>query len=296
MDIQSESLKAKIAWARNAVGTAETAQTAIHCMDATSLSGSETKSDIETLTNNALTHQTASVCVYPQHVATASQIKSAHPQNGHNLHIATVINFPYGNKRTNSDEMATTETIAEDVSKAIANGATQIDIVFPYKEFLSEAVGAQKAEEFLNACRDASTGDTIMKVIVESAAYQNEDILRQACKIAVDSGTNSLKTSTGKHELGGATLEAAAILMDEANNAPNPVGVKISGGVKNNQDCAQYIALAKSIFGAESINPNKFRIGASANKILPDLLSAIQSPADQKNSADTAPEHGEPGY
>ncbi len=282
MDIQSKSLKTKIAWARNAIGTPETAREAMDCMDATSLSGAEHKSDIQKLTSNAMCNNLASVCIYPEHVATANAVKTAKKNNS--LRVATVIDFPHGNKQTGSENEATTETVAQDVTKAIASGATQIDIVFPYEEFLSQSKGEGMAQELLSTCREACGDDATMKVILETAAFNTESKLREACKISIAAGADCLKTSTGKHPNGGATLETAAILMDEAHKSKRDIGVKISGGVQNNNDCAQYIALARSVFGWDSIRPEKFRIGASANKLLPDLLSSLDPNYDAPNN------------
>lgn len=267
----SARLHQKIAWARNAPADRKSARLALDCLDLTSLKGDESNQDIWDLCDVAAANRLASICIYPDYVATAAQALKNRPEQ---VRIATVINFPHGDKRTLSAAAATPETTAEDVSKAIAAGATQIDVVLDYKSFQSGL--AYKAEDLLRAAREAC-GETPMKVILETASFKSHEHLERAAHLAVDCGADCLKTSTGKHTDGGATLEAAAILMHVAYNARDPVGCKISGGVKTTKDCAEYITLARSIGGWDAIRPDNFRFGASS--ILTELINTLRPAA-----------------
>lgn len=273
------SLIHKITRARQFAGNRQTANNTLGLIDLTSLSGDETDEKIKAMCEKAKTNNLASVCFYANHIALAKEQIGSAP-----VTIATVINFPFGNKASLSDEEATAETTARDVSKAIAMGANQIDIVLPFEEFQNGNV--EYATELLTACRAACPQDVRMKVILESAAFDSVKSLQEACKLAIDCGTDSLKTSTGKHEKGGATLEAAAVLLDQAHKATPNIGVKISGGVKTVDDCAQYIDLAKTICGRKYIRPETFRFGASS---LVDSLLSVTQP-DTKPTGNTPPE------
>jgi deoxyribose-phosphate aldolase len=263
LELKNKKLKKIVSEASEAKGDAVTSRAAMNCLDYTSLKGDETRDDITQFCVKADFNKVASVCIYPPYVSYAKD-----DLRNSAVRVATVINFPMGSERTLKDGVkATIETTAEDVSKAIASGANQVDIVFPYREFLAGDV--QYAQDVLEACSAANIDGVTMKVIIETAAFEKECDLRKACEMAVTCGTNSLKTSTGKHSAGGATLEAASVLFDVARKAGRPIAVKISGGVNTADDCAQYIALAQKL-GWTEIKPETFRIGAS--RVLDDLI------------------------
>lgn len=151
-------------------------------------------------------------------------------------------------------------------------GARQIDIVLSHENFRNGNV--LQAGEILEACREACTDGVTMKVILETASFENSKSLISACRLAIKYGADCLKTSTGKHPKGGATLEAAAILMDEAQRSNRPIGCKISGGI-NIENCAQYMALARAMAkNWHVIQPSLFRIGSSS--LLNDLLDVMR--------------------
>jgi deoxyribose-phosphate aldolase len=102
----------------------------------------------------------------------------------------------------------------------------------------------------------------VLKVIVESALWEGDDRLEEVCKIAVAQGADFLKTSTGMHASGGATLDSVARLAAVAATAGRPVGVKASGGIR---DTATALAM---------INAGATRIGASATASILEGLSA----------------------
>ena len=263
-------LQKMIDFAKNAQGTRETARQAMDCFDLTSLKGDETKDDILELCDIAEHNRLASVCIYPSHIdAAAKFLKDT------KVAIATVINFPTGTARTVTGEFATPDTTAEDIKRAVVLGAKQVDVVLPYVQF--NAGNAFQSHSFLQAARAACPKDVTFKVILETASFANEDMLRHACRLAIQRGADCLKTSTGKHPGGGATMQAAAILLEEAFKANRKVGCKITGGIKTNDECARYMTLARAIMGWNAIRPDTFRIGASS--LLEDLIRALGSRA-----------------
>lgn len=206
-------LKQAVEFAKRAPESRRTARLAMDCLDLTSLTGEETRGDILNLCDMAHYNQLASVCIYPDKIGIAKEGLKKSP-----VIIATVINFPYGDHQTLSDSKVTQDTIKRDVSKAIKDGAKQIDIVLPYKSFLEG--DTIPSLQFLRSCKKACAPGVTMKVIFETAAFTSDpddrtEDLRRACRLAISEGADCLKTSTGKHPEGGATLEAAAILLDE---------------------------------------------------------------------------------
>lgn len=253
-------IERKVQMAKNqSVVTPEIARLALDCLDLTALSGNETDDDIRTLCHKAITYHLPTICVFPDKVRMASQWLK-----GTDVKIATVINFPHGDRRTNSDDIANVETTAEDVAKAVAMGAGQIDIVQPYD------TRPGHAQDLIRAARLACPAGVTLKCILETASYKDTYDLANAALIAIASGADCLKTSTGKHVHGGATLDAAAILLQTIKKSGQSIGIKISGGIKTGEDCAQYMALQRSFFGWSSVQPELFRIGGS--QVLENLL------------------------
>ena len=256
LTIKSDRLRRKVALAENAVGTRQTAREALDCLDLTSLTGEEDTHDIATLCDIAKYNRLASVCVYPQYIEAVAAFLKGSP-----VIPATVINFPFGNLASCSHKDATVENTSAQTTKAIAAGARQIDIVFPYSDFLEGRLAYVR--EILDVCRIACADEAKMKVILETAAYMTEEDLAHACNISIEAGAHCLKSCTGKHKKGGVTLESAAILMHSAYQSRRQVGIKLSGGIKTVDECAQYMVLARSIFGWNVICPERFRFGAS---------------------------------
>lgn len=262
----SADIEKKVNMARHqSVASPSVARYAIDRLDLTSLKGDETDRDIKILCAKAMTHSVHSVCIYPDKVKQVADILK-----DSKIVTATVINFPTGLYRTNSDEEATAETTAEDISKAIAMGAEQVDIVYPYSVNKSEQ---QYIHDILESARLSCPPQVTLKVILETSAYDNAADLKLACKAALSEKVDCLKTSTGKHERGGATLEAVAIMLQSIKESGQNVGIKITGGVATTEDCAQYIALNKMITGRDKPPGDRFRFGGS--KLLDNLLSTI---------------------
>ena len=260
-----QHLAQNIAAARKAPATKAAALTALHSLDLTSLNDDDTQESIQAFLAKAdqkkLGH-VAAVCVYPGFLA---QAFNGVAKDG--INRATVINFPSG-----KGQPAQT---AQDVKKAIASGANEIDIVLDYESFL--AGDAKKAETLLRACRAACGADIKLKVILESAAFDDYKDLSAASRLALDCGADFLKTSTGKSAMGGASLEAAATMLQAILDTGSASGIKISGGVKTVADCAQYQSLAKKMMGKDWITTDTFRIGASG--VLTDILQRLGKPA-----------------
>lgn len=229
-------------------------------IDLTSLNDNDTEASIAAFCNKANTPigPVAAVCVYPEFVRmVAATFKDTR------IKVATVINFPEGNQPI--------ETVLADINHVIEDGANEVDVVFPYAAYLA---GDQTyAHRFVEYCK-AAVGDNIkLKVILETGAlHEVETIVNAACDV-ISAGADFVKTSTGKISQG-ATLEAAAAILlaikSMSGTVTHPVGLKVSGGIRELAEAAQYIALAESIMGAHWVTPDTFRIGAS--KLIDQLV------------------------
>lgn len=263
-----------------AAANKEIAAKAMECLDLTYLGEDENVQTVRDLCAKAKSntnHHTTAVCVYPLFVdAAVTALMDT------NIKVATVINFPYGHQ-TNEGEVATPANTAEAVFSAIADGAKEIDLVLDYEGF--HAMEEDNARALLRACREACGDKALMKVILETASFRFEHDIVDAALLAIQHGADMLKTSTGKHSEGGATLNTAAAMMYAASisNIGRPIGVKISGGVKTAKDCAEYMALAQSYLGKDFIRADRFRFGASGvYDDLNTMLTGVKPSSDAK--------------
>ena len=246
------ALAEPVAAARSAVAGADIARRAVGLLDLTRLEDDDDDPAVATSCRAALTPvgPVAAVCVFPRFVPLARRTLSDQP-----VRIATVVNFPDGAARP--------AEIAEEARTALAAGADEVDMVFPYRAVLAGDRAAGAAA--VTAARAACGPDAVLKVIVESGAVPDPDMLADMAVQAIEAGADFLKTSTGKIAAG-ASLEAAAVLLAAARDAARTgrtVGVKVSGGVRTADQAAQYMALADRIAGPGFVRPATVRIGAS---------------------------------
>ncbi len=238
------------------------AKLALSLMDLTSLTNEESEQDIIELCQQAQSSagNTAAICIYPKYIPLAK--KQLALQGGNEIKIATVTNFPHGN--------ADIEKAVSETQEAIALGADEVDVVFPYRALISgdEDVGF----ELVQACKKACGKHILLKVIIESGELKTDDLILKASEIAISAGADFIKTSTGKVPVN-ATLTAAKVMLTAIkNNNPN-VGFKAAGGVRNVDDAEKYLSLVMDTLGASWLNASHFRFGASG--LLTNLLATI---------------------
>lgn len=231
-------------------------------LDLTSLGEDDTPERITQLCHDASTPfgPVAAVCVWPQFVAQAH-----HLLEGVAVRIAAVCNFPLG-----VDEP---EAAAADAAAIVADGAHEVDVVFPWRAHL-EGDGAA-GQSLVAAVRAAVGPGTVLKVILETGELQDPELILSAARAAVAGGADFLKTSTGK-TLHGASPEAVAVLLDvaaEAGERDHRVGVKVSGGVRDAETAEAYLLLADERMGPTWACIETFRFGASG--LLKDLIAEL---------------------
>lgn len=249
----------------------QVAAKALSLMDLTTLNDDDTNDIVINLCKQAKTSvgSTAAVCVYPRFVPIARKTLKA--LGADSVKIATVTNFPYGDSDI---EIAVAETKA-----AVAYGADEVDVVFPYKALMSG--NAQIGYDLVRACKDVCGDTVLLKVIIESGELESSVLIRLASEIAIEAGADFIKTSTGKVPVN-ATLEAAKIMLQVIKDKNPSVGFKAAGGVKTAEQAANYLALAESIMGADWVSSKTFRFGASS--LLSDLLATLGVQTNQSKT------------
>ncbi|MDO5608547.1 MAG: deoxyribose-phosphate aldolase [Capnocytophaga sp.] len=189
-------------------------------IDHTLLKATATIAEIETLCQEAVTHDFFSVCVNSSYVPLAHKLLK-----NTNVNVCSVVGFPLG-------AMSMRAKIFE-TEQALADGANEIDMVLNVG-FLKSGKTHEVLQEisFLKkAC-----GKNVLKVILETC-YLTDDEKRIACQLSVEAGADFVKTSTG-FGTGGATIEDV-LLMKEA--VQGHAKIKASGGVRDYATAIRYI-------------------------------------------------------
>lgn len=213
-------------------------RTVASMIDHTLLAPEATAEQVRDLCAEALDLGVAAVCVSPRWVRRAVELLDGA------LPVASVIGFPSG--------AHTAVVKALEARAAVADGASQLDVVVPLGDVVA---GDWEAVRHDVATVRASTDEpVVLKVIIESGAL-DADAIDRVCAVAVDAGADYVKTSTGFHPAGGATVEAVARMR--AAVGPD-VGVKASGGIRD-ADAARAM-----------IEAGASRIGASASRAILD--------------------------
>ena len=243
--------------------TLQQARLALACLDLTSLTdGHEThggEADIEALCAKAdgKHGRTAAVCVWPR---LAGLARSLLPPT---IAVAAVANFPGGSSDIGR--------AVRDTAQIVSAGAQEVDVVIPYRDLAA-------APALLAAVRRECQG-LLLKVIVETGELNDDALILQACRMALDAGADFLKTSTGKRPLA-ATPAAARLLLAAIASDPQArcrVGFKPAGGIRTVADAALYLQLTADMLGQGALTPKRFRIGASG--LLTDIEAVLSGAA-----------------
>ena len=243
-----------------------TARRAIPLVDLTDLDDSTTTAAVGRLCERALEHGTAAVCVWPDFVAESAAMLAGSP-----VTVATVVDFPTGDERAHAVRVVT--------ARALEDGADEIDVVLPYRAFV--AGDEARAAAVVDGVRAEASG-ALMKVILETGALHDVDVIARAARFAIDHGADFVKTSTGKTSAS-ASLEAVRTMLLEIRESGWPVGIKPSGGIRTLADASAYLALADEIMGEHWAAPDTFRFGASG--LLDALEAAIEGDATVSSDA-----------
>lgn len=178
-------------------------------VDHTLLRPEATAADVARLSADAGELEVYAVCVSP------SRLPMRVPAG---VEVCAVVGFPSG---AHASEIA-----AAEAALAVRSGATEIDMVIDLGLALA---GDWAAVEAGIAAVRAACGPALLKVIVEAAALTPEGVV-EACRRSEAAGAQYVKTSTGFHPSGGASVEAVRLMRETVGNR---LGVKASGGIRD---------------------------------------------------------------
>ena len=241
-----------------------------NCIDLTTLKTEDSEESVLKFTERVNDFDTqypdlknvAAICVYPCFAKIVSQSLEVEDVN-----VACVSGgFP-------SSQTFTEVKVAE-TALALSDGATEIDIVIPVGKFLSGDYEGMcdEIEELKAIC-----GERQLKVILETGALQSAENIMKASILAMYSGADFIKTSTGKQEPA-ATPEAAYVMCQAIKayyeKTGRKVGFKPAGGINTVSDALAYYTIVKEVLGEEWLDNKLFRIGTSrlANLLLSEIV------------------------
>ncbi len=238
----------------------------IRCIDLTTLEGMDTPGKVRSLAHKAVhpdpTDPTcpsvAAVCVYPIRVPDAVEVC-----RGTGVNVASVAgSFPAG--------LSSFDVQLEDIRRAVEMGADEIDIVLNRGAFL--AGDLQRCFDEIVAAKEAC-GPAHLKVILETGELGSWDNVRRASALAIASGAEFIKTSTGK--ISPASTHATALCMSEAIRDEHlrtgwRCGLKLAGGIRTAKDAWHYAVVVGETLGEQWLQPDLYRLGASS--LLDDVL------------------------
>lgn len=247
-------------------------------MDLTSLHPQDTEDSIARLCEKVNSFRNdypeyplpASICVFPNF---APIVKSR--LNYPDVHVTTVSGcFPAS--------QSFLEVKLKECEMAVLGGADEVDIVLALNAFLAGDYDRTSQEiSAMRECVDkaaASQGrKVILKVILETGVLMTVDKIANASFLAMESGADFIKTSTGKVDVN-ATPSAAFVMCQCIakfyEKTGKKVGFKAAGGISNAKDAVCYYSIVSTVLGKEWLDKSLFRFGVS--KLANQLISAVE--------------------
>ena len=247
----------------------------VSMMDLTTLEGKDTPGKVAYLCRKALHPIDAkygvppcgAVCVYPSMVRHARKFLGEDSP----VHVASVATgFPSGQYPL--------RTRLEEVRRAVADGADEIDMVIDRGAFLAGEHG--KVFDEIAAVKVAC-GTAHLKVILETGELVTYDNVRLASQIAMEAGGDFIKTSTGK-VAPAATMPVTLVMLeairDHFYDTGIRIGMKPAGGIRTAKQALAYLVMVKETLGDDWLTPDLFRFGAST--LVNDVLMQIVKVAE----------------
>ncbi len=213
-------------------------------VDLTLLDKAATPESLQELQKRAQRFHVAAVCI---HIDQLPQLIN----QGSYKH-ATVVNFP--------DATSSNRIVADEIIKAITNGANEIDYVFSYALYIENPDKA--LANCYKACLLAHQNSSLFKVILETGKISSLETVYSLSLQLLDLGVDFLKTSTGKFRVG-ATPAAVFAMLKAIADSNIPCGLKVSGGIKTLQDASVYMCLSENVL-RKKIDKSWFRLGSSS--------------------------------
>ena len=202
-------------------------------LDNTLLRPTSTRDEMLRLCEESAERHFAAVCILPCWVGAAARALS-----GTDVKVCTVVSFPFG--------ADTRLAKVFEAKNAVANGATEIDVVMNLTRFKSGELDYVRDD--LRGVADAVKGAALLKVIIETC-YLSPDEIDTASRLVQEAGADFVKTSTGTAG-GGATAEDIRRIRRAVG--ASAIGIKASGGIKTVEMALQMLDAGANRIGTSS--------------------------------------------
>lgn len=220
-------------------------------IDHTALKPETLPADVHRLADEAVAHAFASVCVNARFVEPL--VRRLDAAKNHRVLACAVAGFPLGAMHP--------VVMAIEATHACKSGAREIDVVAHLPHLLARNADALR-EDLLQTTRAVRSvaPNVVVKVILETAALRAhadasggglaafEAMIAAGCEASAQSGCDFVKTSTGFHAAGGASIEAVQLLRKHAG----AMKVKASGGIRTRDDALKMIDAGADRLGTSS--------------------------------------------
>ncbi len=208
-------------------------------------------SDIDALGN------IASITTFTQHIST---IKESLTENCPK--ISAIINYPNGDFNTYN--------AVQEMKNAIAAGADEIDLVFPYQALVNRQAGL--CLKFLTSMREAAENHPL-KLTIEAGILQDAKWIRKASELAIRSEMDFIKTTSGRsHQQ--VTLTMVQNILNVIQDMNHNVGIHIQTTNNSFLEASQYLEEVINRFGASWVDASHFRLsGPNLEQSLLDVLN-----------------------
>jgi deoxyribose-phosphate aldolase len=200
-------------------------------IDHTLLKPEATADQVTALCREASMARVFAICVSPSQLPVPTDLLED------NIAVATVVGFPSG--------AVATQVKAMEAAYAYAAGAEEIDMVINLG--LVKAGEWELVEGDIGEVRLA-VPNALLKVIIESAALTEDEVIA-CCEVAESAGADYVKTSTGFHPAGGATVEAVQLMHSTVGGR---LGVKASGGIRDTTTALAMVAAGATRIGTSA--------------------------------------------
>ena len=205
------------------------------CIDHTLLGATAAEEQIKQLCEQAKTYEFHTVCVNPRWIPLVAEELA-----GSKVVVGGVVSLPLG--------ADTTKIKVAQAKEVIFAGADEIDMVADLAAIIQgdSRYLLGQLQAVLKVCRSMRPA-VVLKVIIESAAL-NEEQKIFVCRIAQQAEVDFIKTSTGLHPAGGATLEDIKLIKETAPNCR----IKAAGGIKTAKQTLEMLDAGAERIGTSS--------------------------------------------
>jgi deoxyribose-phosphate aldolase len=264
-----QTLARVVAWAKGVTPDRRLVHRLVRLCDLAGFRGDLDRWGVEALCRQARTPAgpVAAVVVEPAFVRDARR-----HLEGSGIRTAATVNYP--------EAAANAMAVRRQARMAAGDGAEEVHLLLPVRAVLAGDAAAVPAA--ITACKAECGSAVPLTAILETGAFKEAEALSAVCRTALAEGADFLQTAAGLPGMRGATLEAAALMLEAIRArrlyGERLAGFKAAGGLASPAAAVPYLAMAEAAFGRDTVSLGTFRFGAEP-AVLEALLARPDGPA-----------------